>query len=48
MRAYASKDVTYCTNQDCKKKCWRHVSHYRFNDEEMYWYMETCNREEIK
>ena len=39
----ASIDVTYCINKNCKDKCWRHISKYRFETDEYYWYMKGCN-----
>ena len=45
MMTYASTDVTYCTNEDCPKKCWRHVSKHRFNKDDFYWYMSICPKE---
>ena len=39
---YASRDVTYCVNEKCKNKCWRHVSKYKFADD-YYWYMLGCD-----
>lgn len=43
---YASTDVTYCTNEECPKKCWRHVSKHKFNLDENYWYMAICKKEQ--
>ena len=41
----ASTDVTYCQNDKCKKKCWRHKDNYSFKKDELYWFFngtETC------
>lgn len=47
MRSYASRDVTYCQNDKCKKRCWRYVGHYRFADDN-YWFMEKCDRVDLQ
>lgn len=39
---YADTDTTYCTNEECKNKCWRHESNYKFKEDENYWYQATC------
>ena len=44
---YASRDVTYCVNEKCKDRCWRHVSNYRFADD-YYWYMAGCDNIKLK
>ena len=41
----ASIGVTYCTCNDCTKKCWRNVENYRFDLEKNYDYMEICDYE---
>ena len=38
-------DITYCTCNDCTKKCWRNVENYRFDLDEEYSYMEICSYE---
>ena len=43
---YASRDVTYYVNEKCQDRCWRHVSKYRFNDDEYYYYMDICPKEQ--
>lgn len=45
MMAKASTDVTYCVNDKCSRKCWRHHSNYRFDEDKNYWYMECCEKE---
>ena len=42
----ANLDTTYCKGENCKKKCWRHISHYSFDKNEGYWLMEQC--EEVR
>lgn len=45
----ASTDVTYCINKECKDKCWRHISKYRLEKDEYYWYIKGCdNIKELK
>lgn len=38
----ASTDVTYCTNNVCSFKniCERHINHYEFNPNSLYWFGE--------
>ena len=43
----ANTDTTYCTNEKCNK-CWRHISKYKFDDNENYWFMECCEEMEKK
>lgn len=38
----ANTDTTYCTNEYCAKKCWRHKSKYKFDKDKNYWFMEKC------
>lgn len=38
-------DTTYCTSEKCKNKCWRHISNYKFNEKENYWFMSNCEKE---
>ena len=41
----ANTDNTYCKNESCSKKCWRHISNYRFDNDKDYWLMEMCEEE---
>lgn len=38
----ANTDTTYCTNEQCKEKCWRWEGNYEFDEKENYWFMEYC------
>lgn len=38
----AKQDTTYCINDKCDKKCFRHHSHYEFDEKENYWQQEYC------
>jgi len=44
-KPYANSDTTYCTNETCLDKCWRHISNWKFNENEDYWLMEYCAEE---
>lgn len=37
----AKKDRTYCV-KECEEKCWRHESNYKFNEDELYSFTNTC------
>ena len=41
-----NKDFTYCTSKDCKykKSCKRNMNLYNFNKDELYWFMERCEK----
>lgn len=41
----ANHDITYCTDKECKNKCWRHIDNFIFKDNENYWFMNTCQNE---
>ena len=40
----ANTDTTYCTNKDCKEKCWRYKENWYFDRDTNYWFseMENC------
>lgn len=38
----ANFDTTYCTNEKCSKKCFRHQSHYIFEKSQTYWWQDYC------
>ena len=38
----AKTDRTYCVNKECNKKCFRHESHYEFDDNENYCWQMCC------
>jgi len=38
----AKHDITYCESNDCKNKCWRHVSNWEFSKNEFYSVMLCC------
>lgn len=38
----ANTDTTYCTNEQCKEKCWRHESNYEFDKGINYWWTFKC------
>ena len=40
----ASTNVTYCTNKNCKSKCWRYKDNWKFNNNLNYWFMEQCKK----
>ena len=42
MKQQANFDTTYCINDKCDKKCFRHHSHYEFDEKENYWYQDYC------
>ena len=45
----ANTDTTYCTSITCMEKCWRHRSNFIFEEDENYWFMNTCeNAKELK
>lgn len=39
-------DITYCKGENCKKKCWRHVSHWKFDKDKTYWFTINCINKE--
>lgn len=41
----ANTDTTYCASKKCKNKCWRHTDNYKFDENELYWFMSSCERE---
>lgn len=42
----ANTDTTYCTNKECKDKCWRHESNFSFNNKKSYWFTNECIEKE--
>lgn len=38
----ANTDKTYCTSEECKNKCNRHISNYTFEDNKNYSFMGQC------
>lgn len=44
----ANKDTTYCKGENCQNKCWRHITKWKFNEDEDYWLMECCEDERSK
>ena len=38
----ANTDTSYCINEKCKEKCWRHESNYEFDEKENYCFMQYC------
>lgn len=42
MKQQANFDTTYCINDKCDKKCWRHRSNFEFDEKENYWYQDYC------
>ena len=45
MKEEANTDTTYCTNDNCIEKCWRHVSNWKFDVNKDYWMQEYCEEE---
>lgn len=41
----ANTDTTYCTNETCMHKCWRHIHNWEFDKNKDYWLMEYCEEE---
>ena len=44
----ASFDKTYCTSEICKNKCDRHKDKWEFEENELYWFMEMCEKENVE
>lgn len=44
----ANRDTTYCKGENCKKKCWRHVSHWKFDKDKTYWFTLNCINKEVQ
>lgn len=42
MKQRANFDTTYCQNLTCKRKCWRHVSNFEFEEGNYYWFQDKC------
>lgn len=42
MEQKANFDTTYCQSLTCKKKCWRHVSNFEFEEGKHYWFQDKC------
>ena len=42
MKQKADFDTTYCNSITCKKRCWRHVSNFEFEEGRNYWYVNDC------
>lgn len=42
MKQQANFDTTYCINDKCDKKCFRHHSHYEFEKDKDYWQQDYC------
>jgi len=42
----ASTDVTYCRKDNCSNKCWRHTSNWKFDNNQYYWFMINCCKED--
>ena len=40
----ANFDTTYCMNDKCDKKCFRHHSHYEFELEKAYTWQANCEQ----
>lgn len=40
----ANFDMIYCVSKECKDRCWRHISNYKFEPGGFYWYQENCER----
>ena len=39
----ANTDTTYCTNETCMNKCWRHIHNWEFdNNIERYNFIHKC------
>lgn len=38
----ANMDTTYCTNEQCKDKCWRYKGNYEFDENIGYWFTNEC------
>ena len=36
-------DRCYCTNDKCKKDCWRKVDNWEFEDDGFYSFIASCN-----
>lgn len=44
---HPNTDTTYCI-KECKEKCWRHESNFKFNDNKIYWFTNECIEAEVK
>ena len=42
MKQKADFDTTYCRSITCKRKCWRHVSNFEFEEDKNYWFQDKC------
>ena len=42
MKQRADFDTTYCQSVTCKRKCWRHVSNFEFEEDKNYWFINKC------
>ena len=43
----ANTDTTYCTNEQCKEKCWRWKGNYEFEKGANYWWTNECIEREV-
>lgn len=44
----AMTDVTYCTSDECKDKCWRHVDDYTFEIDRYFSFIQECEKQRMK
>ena len=45
-KKWANTDTTYCVDNGCKDKCWRHKDNWRFEKDTNYWFIGKCTKKD--